>query len=63
MPDNFSICKSGDIWIVWDVQNGEPIRVGDAPTFGLALDLACDYYNSIERGNPDGWRTTETSNV
>ena len=28
MPNNFTICKSGDIWIVWDVQNGEPIRVG-----------------------------------
>ena len=47
MPDNFNICRSGDIWIVWDVQNGEPIRVGDAPTFGLALDLACDYYLSL----------------
>ena len=63
MPDNFTINKSGDIWIVWDVKNGEPIRVGDAPTFGLALDLASDYYNTMKRRNPDGWRTTETSNV
>ena len=63
MPDNFNICRSGDIWIVWDVQNGEPIRVGDAPTFGLALDLASDYYNTMKRRNQDGWRTTETSNV
>ena len=63
MPDNFNICRSGDIWIVWDVQNGEPIRVGDTPTFGLALDLACDYYNALERGNSNGGSATETTNV
>lgn len=63
MPDIITINKSADLWIVWDVQNGEPIRVGDTPTFGLALDLACDYYNALERGNSNGGSATETTNV
>jgi hypothetical protein len=57
MPQRITLERTNSTWVVWDHYDGEPCRVGDAPTLSLALDLIRDYIRSLNLDlhtqNPD----------